>query len=106
MGLFTRAVVFRWLARWLTRGSPLTIIAKIAAVGAFSAWRYHRQRKRLEGSDQRRIDAEYEVLGPERIAPVARPQGEPSDAPKGTRASEVHEGPRTSRSIHSKEGKS
>jgi hypothetical protein len=81
----------------------MAIIAKIAAVGAFSAWRYHRKRKRLEGSDQRRIDAEYEVLGPDRIAPVARPQGEPPDASKGTRASEVHGDPLSSRSIHSKE---
>ena len=94
MGLFTRAVVFRWLARWLMRGSPLTIIAKIAAVGAFSAWRYHRQRKRLD--QPHRIHAD-------RIAPVGHPQGEPPDASKGTRASEVHGGPRTSRSIHSKE---
>ena len=61
MGLFTRAVVLRWLARWLMRGSPMTIVAKIAAVGAFSAWRYHRQRKRLAESDPKRIDAEYEV---------------------------------------------
>ena len=92
MGLFTRAVVLRWLARWLMRGSPMTIVAKIAAVGAFSAWRYHRQRKRSR-RDEKRIDAEYEVLGPERIAPVARPQGEPHDAPKGIRVLEVEGDP-------------
>ena len=105
MGLFTRAVVLRWLARWLMRGSPLTIVAKIAAVGAFSAWRYHRQKKRLAGNRERRIDAEYEVLGPERIAPVARPQGEPLGAPEGTGPTEVDTDPRSSRSIHGKEVK-
>ena len=56
---------------------PVTIIAKIAAVSAFSAWRYHRQRKRLE-SDQRRIDAEYEVLGPDRIALLVRRGNRPT----------------------------
>ena len=81
MGLLTRAVVWRWLARWLMRGSPLTVVAKLAAVGAIGAWRYKRKQK-AEGRD--RIEAEYEVLGPERIAPVARPSPEPRTRPEGT----------------------
>jgi hypothetical protein len=81
MGLLTRAVVWRWLARWLMRGSPLTVVAKLAAVGAIGAWRYNRKRK-AERRD--RIEAEYEVLGPERIAPVARPSPEPRTRPEGT----------------------
>jgi hypothetical protein len=63
------------------RGSPLTVVAKLAAVGAIGAWRYNRKRK-AERRD--RIEAEYEVLGPERIAPVARPSLEPRTRPEGT----------------------
>ncbi|CAN5809586.1 hypothetical protein BH20GEM1_BH20GEM1_12620 [soil metagenome] len=81
MGILTRAVVWRWLARWLMRGSPLTVAAKLAAVGAVGAWRYSRKRK-AERRD--RIEAEYEVLGPDRIAPVARPSSEPRTHLEGT----------------------
>jgi hypothetical protein len=63
------------------RGSPLTVVAKLAAVGAIGAWRYNRKR-RAERQD--RIEAEYEVLGPDRIAPVARPSSEPRTRPEGT----------------------
>ena len=91
MGLLTRAVVWRWLARWLMRGSPLTVVAKLAAVGALGAWRYSRKRK-AERTD--RIEAEYEVLGPDRIAPVARPASEPSTRLEGT-VSEVDNDPTT-----------
>lgn len=101
MGLLTRAVVGRWLARWLLRGGPVAIAAKLVAVGALGAWKYHREQKRSDGRDPHQIDAEYEVLGPERIAPVARPTaGDPArgaaepepDAP-GTASPEAEEGP-------------
>jgi hypothetical protein len=100
MGLFTRAVVGRWLARWLMRGSPVAVVAKLAAVGAFGAWRYHRQRKRDAAQDQKQIDADYEVLGPDRIAPVARGAVEPDADGEGTRVREIdrdtHRGHRSS----------
>ena len=95
----------RGLARWLMRGSPGAIVAKLAAVAALGAWRYHRQRKRAGESDQKRIDAEYEVLGPDRIAPATRPHGEPLDAAEGTPFQEVGEDPRDLRSIPDKEAK-
>jgi hypothetical protein len=93
MGLLKQAVVGRWLARWLMRGSPLAVVAKLAAVGAFGAWRYHRQRKRSAAHDQKQIDADYEVLGPDRIAPTARPEMEPGRTAEGTRVPEVDEDP-------------
>jgi hypothetical protein len=93
MGLLKKAVVGRWVARWLMRGSPLAVVAKLAAVGAFGAWRYHRQRKRSGAHDQKQIDADYEVLGPDRIAPVARPGMEPSASAQGTPVPEVDEDP-------------
>ena len=65
MGVLTRAVVWRWLARWLMRGSPAVVVAKLAAVGAIGAWRYHRKRRKLAGQEPGRIEAEYEVLGPD-----------------------------------------
>jgi hypothetical protein len=63
------------------RGSPLTVAAKLAAVGAVGAWRYSRKRK-AERRD--RIEAEYEVLGPDRLAPGARPSSEQRTRPGGT----------------------
>jgi len=96
MGLLTRAVVGRWLARWLLRGGPLAIAAKLVAVGAFGAWKYHREQKR-SGRDARQIDADYEVLGPDRIAPVARPSAEGAREPRagaqGNGSPEVDEDP-------------
>jgi len=83
MGLLTRAVVGRWLARWLLRGGPLAIAAKLLAVGALGAWKYHRERKRSAELDPQRIEADYEVLGPERIAPVSRSPGRRRDASTG-----------------------
>lgn len=97
MGIFTRALVGRWLMRWLMRGSPLAIAAKLAAVGALGAWRYHRQRKRAGGRDLNQIEADYEVLGPERIAPVARPPGEPPHVSEGTGFPDVDGDPTSSR---------
>lgn len=96
MGLLTRAVVWRWLARWLMRGSPVVVVAKLAAVGAIGAWRYNRKRRQVQGRDRRRIEAEYEVLGPERIAPVARPPREPHARSEGTGLREVDEDPTSS----------
>ncbi|MGH7566387.1 MAG: hypothetical protein ACREK2_06120 [Gemmatimonadota bacterium] len=95
MGLLTRAVVWRWLARWLMRGSPLAVVAKLAAVGAIGAWRYNRKRK-AEGRERGRIEAEYEVLGPERIAPAARSPQEPHARAEGRGVWEVDEDPTSS----------
>ena len=83
MGVLTRAVVWRWLARWLMRGSPAVVVAKLATVGAIGAWRYHRKRKKLAANEPGRIEAEYEVLGPDRIGPGAR-RSEPRASVEGT----------------------
>jgi hypothetical protein len=95
MGILTRAVVWRWLARWLMRGSPAAVVAKLAAVGAVGAWRYHRKRRKLAAHEPGRIEAEYEVLGPDRIAPGPRPTPEPQSTGKGTGGTEVQEDPPT-----------
>lgn len=95
MGLMTRAVVGRWLARWLMRGSPLAVAAKLAAVGALGAWKYHRDHRKAE-RDPRGIDADYEVLGPDRIAPLARAPGDGAEPPRdveGSGSPEVEGGP-------------
>lgn len=96
MGILTRAVVWRWLARWLMRGSPAAVVAKLAAVGAIGAWRYHRKRKKLAEHEPGRIEAEYEVLGPDRIGPGgARSASEPRSSRKGTGGGEIDDGPPT-----------
>lgn len=95
MGVLTRAVVWRWFARWLMRGSPAAVVAKLAAVGAIGAWRYHRKRKKLAGREPGKIDAEYEVLGPDRIGPGARSRSEPRSSPEGTGGRESEDVPPT-----------
>lgn len=96
MGILTRAVVWRWLARWLMRGSPAAVVAKLAAVGAIGAWRYHRKRKKLAEHDPGRIEADYEVLGPDRIGPGGtRPTAEPRSNPTGMGEREVDDDPPT-----------
>jgi len=93
MGLLTRAVVGRWLARWLLRGSPLAVAAKLVAVGALGAWKYRRDHRSAD-RDPRRIDADYEVLGPDRIAPrAAGDGGEPPRVAEGSGSPEVDGGP-------------
>lgn len=95
MGILTRAVVWRWLARWLMRGSPAVVVAKLAAVGAIGAWRFHRQRKKLAEPEPGRIEAEYEVLGPDRIGPGRGSRSEPRSRPKGTGGRDVEDVPPT-----------
>ena len=97
MSILTRAVVWRWLARWLMRGSPAAVVAKLAAVGAIGAWRYHRKRKKLAGHEPGRIEAEYEVLGPDRIGPGVRSRStsEPGTRPEGTGGKDVDDIPPT-----------
>jgi hypothetical protein len=95
MGILTRAVVWRWLARWLMRGSPAAVVAKLAAVGAIGAWRYHRKRKKLAAHEPGRIEAEYEVLGPDRIGPGVRPLSEPRSNPEGMGGRDVRDDPPT-----------
>jgi hypothetical protein len=77
------------------RGSPLAVVAKLAAVGAIGAWRYNRKRK-SEGRERGRIEAEYEVLGPDRIAP-RRSSQEPHARSEGTGVWEIEEDPTSSR---------
>jgi hypothetical protein len=96
MGFLRRVVLGRWLARWLMRGSPLAVAAKLLAVGALGAWKYRRDRQGTAGRDPRQIDADYEILGPERIAPVARGGTEPIPEAEGNGGPEFDGGSRTS----------
>lgn len=80
MGLVNRMVIGRWIVRWLLRGSPAVVATKLAAAGLFGAWKWRRDRRR-QGSAlaAREISADYEVLGPDRLA---RP--EPGGSGRGT----------------------
>lgn len=80
MGLVKRWILGRWLVRWLFRGSPLAVAAKLAAVGLWGAWRWRRERAQEEAARRsREIEADYEVIGP-----VPIPPPEPPMTPGGT----------------------
>jgi hypothetical protein len=66
MGFLRRLVLGRWFTRWLLRGGPWSIAAKLAAVALYGAWKWRRERKRVGPSRPAgEIEGSYEVLGPE-----------------------------------------
>jgi hypothetical protein len=65
MGLLRRLVLGRWFTRWLLRGGPWSIAAKLAAVALFGAWKWRRERKQVQADQaSKEIEASYEVLDP------------------------------------------
>jgi len=62
MSLLRRLVLGRWFTRWLLRGGPWSVAAKIAAVGLYGAWKWRRERRRQMPARKREIEASYEVL--------------------------------------------
>ena len=91
MGLLKRLVMGRWLARWLMRGSPLSVALKLGGVALWGVWRWRRdeRRRRLE-QGRKEIDADYEVVPPGRIetGPTRNPPATPVYGPDN--ASRTH----------------
>lgn len=85
MGRFGKAVAGRWLGRWLLRGGPWSIAAKLLGVVLYGAWKWRREAKRVEGERaSREIPADYEVIEEEearetadarRVPPPQEPEG-------------------------------
>lgn len=74
MGLLQKLVLGRWFTRWLLRGGPWSIAAKLAAVAIFGAWKYRRERRQLERAvREKEIEADYEVVEPESDLPPLGP---------------------------------
>ena len=70
MGMLQRLFLGRWVTRWLLRGGPWTIAAKLAGMALWGAWKWRRERRRLlEAEQAREIPAEYEVLPPPSLPP-------------------------------------
>jgi hypothetical protein len=64
MGVVNRLFMGRWFSKWLLRGGPWTVGAKLAGVAAYGVWRWRREQRKLEREDKdREIPADYEVLG-------------------------------------------
>lgn len=80
MGLLRTWVLGRWFARWLLRGSPGTVVAKLAAVALWGVWKWRREKRRVETARRElEIPADYEVVGRDRLA-----AGEPGPSERGT----------------------
>ncbi|HUO99972.1 MAG TPA: hypothetical protein VM737_00370 [Gemmatimonadota bacterium] len=63
MGLIRKVIVGRWFTRWLLRGGPWGVAAKLAGVALWGVWKWRRERREAERAQQaREIPAEYEVL--------------------------------------------
>lgn len=63
MGWIRKVIVGRWLGRWLLRGGPWSIAAKLALVAVYGAWKWRREARRVEEDRaSREIAAEYEVV--------------------------------------------
>lgn len=88
-GWIKKAILGRWLARWLLRGSPWAVVAKLAAVAAWGAWRWRRRQNAAEQNRRsREIPAEYEVLeprSPDRIPGRGEPAGRGEGRDEGAR---------------------
>jgi hypothetical protein len=68
VGLLKRLVMGRWLARWLLRGSPLSVGLKLGGVALWGVWRWRRdERRRRQEQREKEIDADYEVVPPGRL---------------------------------------
>ena len=94
MGALKKLVLGRWLARWLLRGSPLSVALKMGVLALWGVWRWRRdERRRRSERRQREIDADYEVVPPDRLeAGPARNRTEtsgygPDETSRGARES-------------------
>lgn len=90
MGFFKKLILGRWFTRWLLRGGPWGVAAKLAGVALWGIWKWRREQRAVESEQRaREIPAEYEVVEAERrrLANLRRPpSGEPREEP------EPHEG--------------
>ena len=70
MGVIRKLILGRWFTRWLLRGGPWSVAAKLAAVALFGAWKWRRERRQAERiARSREIDATYEILDREAGSP-------------------------------------
>lgn len=74
MGLIRKLVLGRWAAKWLLRGGPWAVAAKLAGVALYGAWQWRREHEPDAGRPGE-IEADYEVI--DDAEPAARPEPSP-----------------------------
>lgn len=63
MSVLGRLFFGRWFLRWMMRGSPWAVAAKMFGVGLWGVWTWRREQRRLQRAvDAREIPADYEVI--------------------------------------------
>lgn len=86
MGFLKKVILGRWFTRWLLRGGPWGVAAKLAGVALWGVWKWRREQREAESEQRaREIPAEYEVMEAERqkLADVRRPpSSEPREEPE------------------------
>lgn len=69
-------VLGRWAVRWLLRGGPAAVAAKLAGVALLGIWRWRREVRSVEAARRaREIPADYEVLPPDALSAGPEPPG-------------------------------
>lgn len=63
MGLLKKLFLGRWFTRWLLRGGPWSVAAKLAGVALWGAWKWRREKKQTERERvARELPADYDVV--------------------------------------------
>lgn len=75
MGLIRKLILGRWGAKWLLRGGPWAVAAKLGLVALYGAWRWRREHGGDSGGKAMEIEADYEVLDDPSAEPVPGEQG-------------------------------
>jgi len=85
VGLIRKLILGRWGAKWLMRGGPWAVAAKLGLVALYGAWRWRREHGVDNSRKVMEIEADYEVLDDPSAEPVPDEQGtmEPGAGPSG-----------------------
>ncbi len=78
MGFLKKAIIGRWFTRWLLRGGPWGVAAKLSGVALWGIWKWRKEKREAERTRRaQEIPAEYEVMKSEADDAAAAPAPRP-----------------------------